>query len=228
MKILIIAAMQEELDAYLQALPELRKSTLGNVQIYTGQHLGNDLMLARSGIGKVNAALNTTRLMMDYQPDLVINSGSAGGLAHTLAIGDVVIANKLTYYDVDVTAFDYAKGQVPQMPAIYEATREYCKVLEGLVFDDFKTHHGLICSGDSFINSVEIAQQIKEDFPKALALDMESTAIAQVCYVLKTPCLIVRAITDHANKHSAKANDANIPWAMTNSAKVLIAFLECL
>src|SRR5699024_8730016 len=89
-------------------------------------------VLVKSGIGKVNAAMTTAILMEKYQPTFVINTGSAGGFSEALKVGDVVISDAVVHHDVDVTAFDYVHGQVPQMPATFKADQTKVQTIREL------------------------------------------------------------------------------------------------
>ncbi|MBC8931357.1 5'-methylthioadenosine/S-adenosylhomocysteine nucleosidase, partial [Escherichia coli] len=89
-------------------------------KFYVGEIAGKEVVLLESGIGKVNAALGTTLMADRFKPEVIINTGSAGGMAEGLAVGDVIISDRLAYGDVDVTEFGYTYGQVPRMPAFYQ------------------------------------------------------------------------------------------------------------
>src|SRR5699024_8380249 len=146
----------------------------------------------KSGIGKVNAAMATTILMERFNPSIVINTGSAGGFAENLSVGDIVISDEVIHHDVDATAFDYAHGQVPQMPESYLANTALLEKTKGIVEKlNIPYEVGLVATGDTFMSDEKRISDVKELFPKMLAAEMEGAAIAQVCYQYDVPFIII-------------------------------------
>src|SRR5699024_10659166 len=147
-----------------------------------GKLFDKHVVLLKSGIGKVNAAMATTILMERFNPSLVINTGSAGGFAENLSVGDIVISDEVIHHDVDATAFDYEYGQVPQMPVSYLADPDLLDktkiIVEGL---DIPYELGLLATGDTFMSDERQINNVKALFPKMIAAEMEGAAIAQVC-----------------------------------------------
>jgi len=181
MKIGIIVAMDKELRQ-LQAL-----FNDGNVRV------------EKCGIGKVNAALGAQRMINEFHPDCIISSGCAGGNGDDINIQDVVVSAQLCYHDVycgsaidDTTVY----GQVQGLPARYQADPYLLRKSAELKVDDVKIHPGLIVTGDWFVDSKEKAREIVGHFPDAKAIDMESAAIAQTCYINKVPFISFRVISD--------------------------------
>ncbi|MDV8933149.1 MAG: 5'-methylthioadenosine/S-adenosylhomocysteine nucleosidase, partial [Carnobacterium sp.] len=121
MKIGIIGAMEEEVILLKSKMTDTKEWTEAKADFIEGTLDGIEVVLVRSGIGKVNAAITTTLLLAKQDIDLVINTGSAGGIGQGLKIGDVVVSSEMAYHDVDATVFGYVIGQVPQMPARYVA-----------------------------------------------------------------------------------------------------------
>ena len=180
MKIGIIVAMDKELRQ-LQSL-----FTDGNV------------MVQKCGIGKVNAALGAQRMINEFHPDIIISSGCAGGNGDDIQIQDVVVSAQLTYHDVycgkaidDTTIY----GQVQGLPARYEISPELLAKATALDCG-VKIHPGLIVTGDWFVDSKEKMREIIAHFPEAKAVDMESCAIAQTCYLNHTPFISFRVVSD--------------------------------
>lgn len=211
MKFGIIGAMEEELRLLKAELESIETHNIYGIEMLTGQLGQHELILVKSGIGKVNASLSTSLLIERFQPDYVINTGSAGGLSPQLKIGDLVIADSLAYHDVDVTAFGYQYGQMAGMEASFHpdqnliqvASQEYRKLGR-------EAHQGLIVSGDQFVNLSSRIDWIRQQFPLALACEMESTAIGHTCQSMGTPYLILRAISDKANEEAAVDFDSFI------------------
>lgn len=192
-KICIIAAMQKEVELYLQKVGNYETKRINNREYYTFFYDDFDVVLCTAGVGKVCAALTCVELVKNFSADLIINMGVAGGIDNTLKIGDFIVADKFCYHDV-WCGTPNAFGQVQGFPLMYETS---AKLLQ--LFNNMK--QGLICCGDQFISGEEKLMQIKHNFPTALAVDMESCAIAQTCYIYKKPFLCVRQISDVVGKH---------------------------
>jgi adenosylhomocysteine nucleosidase len=148
----------------------------------------------KCGIGKVNAALGAQRMINDFKPDVIISSGCAGGHGDDVQVQDVVVSTELTYHDVYCgTAIDNTTqyGQVQGLPARYPVDPT---LLEKAIQTGAKP--GLIVTGDWFVDSKEKMREIVGHFPEARAVDMESCAIAQTCYINKVPFISFRVISD--------------------------------
>lgn len=192
MKIAIITAMQSEYDAIASLYPFNDK---GRAVAHN-----HELVLIKSGIGKVNAALATV-LACQEKADLVINTGLAGGIDSSLSQGDIVLADKTCYHDV-WCGEPNAKGQVQDFPLYFETPAQLTQnILKNV--PHFKS--GLIVTGDVFLTDPVRLKQIKADFPKALAVDMESAAVAHTCYINHIPYLSLRIISDVVGKETQAA-----------------------
>jgi len=191
MKIGIIVAMRKELDLLLPLLNDSEESRMGGFEFHCGKMGKHDVMVMQCGIGKVNAAMGTLMLVNNFAPNFVINSGVAGGADLSVNVMDVVAGARVAYHDVWCGP-ESELGQVQGLPLYFEGASRLLKLLPER--DDI--HKGLICSGDQFIDKKEDVDRIKGDFPDALAVDMESGAIAQVCYLNKVPFLALRVISD--------------------------------
>ncbi len=157
-------------------------------------HIGdNEIVLSRCGIGKVNAAVGAMRLIETEHPDCIVSSGVAGGIDRSLQVMDIVVADETAYHDV-WCGDGNEKGQVQGLPARFEGDAR----LRAAAIDGCSTNvkHGLTCTGDQFITTREALAKIKADFPDAMAVDMESAAIAQVCYLMGIPFLSLRIVSD--------------------------------
>ncbi len=175
--------------------------TVANSLFVQGELQGKEVVLLKSGIGKVNAAMGTTIMMERFSPNAIINTGSAGGFHAELAVGDLVISSEVVHHDVDVTAFDYAYGQVPGSPATYEASKELVEYTANAVKEaDIDYKIGLIATGDSFMEDKAKVEEAQENFPDMIAAEMEAAAIAQVCHQYGTPFVVIRALSDIAGK----------------------------
>ncbi|OPA74245.1 5'-methylthioadenosine/S-adenosylhomocysteine nucleosidase [Paenibacillus selenitireducens] len=222
MAIAIIGAMDEEVELLRSELQEIQETKVGRGVFYSGKLNNQEIVLLQSGIGKANAALTTALLIERFQPQLIINIGSAGALDSSLQIGDVVVASELAYSDVNATAFEYVYGQVPQMPARYPVDAHVYTLAQTLVNERNAEHNvvtGLITTEDSFIGTQAQADQIRSRFPESRATDMEGAAIAQTAYLLDIPFFAVRAISDNAGHGAGELFDANLHTAAKHSTE---------
>ena len=181
MRIGIIVAMDKELQQLQQVFKD------------------SDVRVEKCGIGKVNAALGAQRMINEFQPDIIISSGCAGGNGDEINVQDIVVSSELCYHDVYCGAAiddNTVYGQVQGLPARYQTDRELLRKAVSLQTEDIKIHEGLIVTGDWFVDSKEKAREIIGHFPEAKAIDMESCAIAQTCYINKVKFISFRVISD--------------------------------
>lgn len=227
MKIAVIGALAEEIAFITAGLSEVVTQTEAHIQYHVGQFAAHMVVVAQPGIGKVNAVLGVANIKQHFAPDVLINTGSAGSLSSKLAIGDVVIADQLAYHDVDNRVWGYQFGQVPQMPAYYAVDAQWVGLAPQLAasISDFAIHVGLITSGESFIADDQQRTQIKHHFSQVQAVDMESCAIAQACYTLQQPYVVIRAISDTANDAAAQNHEANLKLSCRHAAQSVLALL---
>lgn len=228
-KIGIIGAMAQEVEILRKLMVEPKLTEIAGCKIYEGKINNRNVALLQSGIGKVAAAIGTTLLLELTKPDMIINTGSAGGLNSMLNVGDVVISTEVRHHDVDVTAFGYEKGQLPANPAAFIPNAQLVEVAEKEAQKaGFNAVAGLICSGDLFVNGTEAIQRIRSDFPNVAAVEMEAAAIAQVCHAFDIPFVVVRAISDVADKESHLSFDEFLPLAAEKSSAIVLAMLNIL
>lgn len=228
MKIAIIGAMEEEVTLLREKITNKKEQTIVGFQFIEGELFGKEVVLLRSGIGKVNAAMSTTILLQTFKPDYLINTGSAGGLNPELEVGDVVISNEVRHHDVDATIFGYEYGQVPQMPASFKASEKLMEIAEQSAKEigNHAVVTGLITTGDSFINQPEKAAFIKSKFENLQAVEMEAAAIAQVAYQYNIPFVIIRSLSDIAGKESHLSFDQYLEKAAVHSANLVMGIVE--
>lgn len=156
---------------------------------------GRRVALVRSGIGFVNASDATVGALLTYGVVPVISAGSAGGLAESVLVGDVVVGRTYVNTGADATAFGYRLGQLPGMPAVYAADHGLLEAAENAVGHEQKLVAGTIGSSEKFVTA-EPARALREAFGHVLVVDMESAAIAQVCHNHGAPFVSVRAVSD--------------------------------
>ncbi|MBP2196543.1 5'-methylthioadenosine/S-adenosylhomocysteine nucleosidase [Pantoea cypripedii] len=219
MKAGIIGAMEQEVTLLRDKIENRQTLTLAGCEIYTGTLNGVEVALLKSGIGKTAAALGTTLLLELCKPDVVINTGSAGGLAPTLKVGDIVVSDEVRYHDADVTAFGYEPGQMADCPAAFVADEKLIAAAEQVIKQlDLNAVRGLVVSGDAFINGAAPLARIRSTFPQAIAVEMEATAIGHVCHQFKVPFVVVRAISDVADQESHLSFDEFLSVAAKQSS----------
>ncbi|MGL5030632.1 MAG: 5'-methylthioadenosine/S-adenosylhomocysteine nucleosidase [Aeromonas sp.] len=227
MKVGIIGAMEQEVALLRNQMSNLTTLQLGSCEFYQGMLAGHEVILTRSGIGKVAASVATSLLLEKFAPDYVINTGSAGGFAQDLHIGDVVIANEMRFHDVDVTAFGYQIGQMAQQPAAFPCDPTLIAIAKACIAEQgmHQTKVGLICTGDQFMCQPNAIAKARADFPQMLAVEMEGAAIGQVCHMFNVPYLVVRAMSDIAGKEQVESFDAFIEVAGKHSAHMILSML---
>lgn len=227
MKIGIIGAMEEEVTLLRDKIANRQTITLGGSEIYTGQLNGVDVALLKSGIGKVAAGMGAALLIDRCQPDAIINTGSAGGLAATLKVGDIVVSDEARYHDADVTAFGYEYGQMAGCPAAFVADKTLVDAAESCIAElNLNAVRGLIVSGDAFINGSVALAKIRHNFPQAIAVEMEATAIAHVCHNFGIPFVVVRAISDVADQQSHLSFDEFLAVAAKQSSLMVETLVQ--
>ena len=223
MKVAIIGAMEEEVVILREKIDGSQTEIIAGCEFTTGTMEGKDVILLRSGIGKVNAAMSTAILLEKYKPDFVINTGSAGGLNPDLNVGDVVISSEVRHHDVDVTAFGYEYGQVPKLPAAFEADSALVNIAETCAreIEGMQVVKGLITTGDSFMNDPDRVEAIRTKFSGLQAVEMEAAAIAQVSHQFEVPFVVIRSLSDIAGKESDISFDQFLETAAANSAALV-------
>jgi adenosylhomocysteine nucleosidase len=227
MKYGLIGAMDEEIAYLLEKMTKRKEYTIANSLFIEGKINEKEVVLLKSGIGKVNAAMATTILMERFNPNVVINTGSAGGFSTNLSVGDIVISDEVVHHDVDATAFKYEYGQVPRLPATFKADASLIEETKQVMDElDLNYEIGLVATGDSFMSDEEKIERVKEIFPNILAAEMEGAAIAQVCYQYSIPFIVIRAISDVAGKDSPVSFEQFLQKAAKNASEIILQLLN--
>ena len=219
--------MPEEIKELKAQLTNESTKQIGGKDYYFGQISGQDVVLVESGIGKVEAGITTEHLITDCGADVVINSGSAGGIGDGLHVGDVVISTATAYHDVDATAFDYQYGQLPGKEPSFAASKKWGDALAKAGEQTGLTvKQGLIVSGDQFIASQDAIKQILAHFPDALSSEMEGAAVGQVATDQQVPYVVVRAMSDTGDEEAGVSFDEFIIEAGKRSAAMLLQLFK--
>ena len=192
-KIVIIAAMDEELEAIQNKFENIEEKKLKDLVYYEGQANGKEYVLTKCGVGKVNSARVTQMLIDNFDIEYIMNVGIAGSLNDELEIGDIVIGKKLVQHDFDITAFDHEKGYIPNVGVYIESDSYLVNLAKSSEVKNIKV--GNIASGDIFCTLESMSNKINFKF-NALAVEMEGASVAQVCHLCKVPFLVIRSISD--------------------------------
>ena len=230
MKAGIIGAMEPEVAILKAKLNNCETSTYAGYTFYQGQLDDNDVVIVQSGIGKVAAALATAILIDKFQPDYIVNTGSAGGFEPSLKVGDIVVSSEVRYHDVDLTVFGYEIGQLPANPAAYIPHKTLVSAAQVGINDlqNIQTMMGLITTGDTFMTKEDDIAKARANFPTMAAVEMEGAAIAHTCHQFNVPFVIIRSLSDIAGKESATSFDEYLETASINSSQLVINMLNAL
>lgn len=220
----IIGAMDEEVSKLKENMQEVTIESKASMDFYKGKLFGKDVVVVRSGIGKVNAGICTQILVDIYGVDAVINTGIAGSLNADINIGDVVLSTDALQHDMDATCFGYEPGVIPRMEtSVFSADsklRSLAKVCCEKVNPDISVFEGRVVSGDQFISDKSKKQYILDNF-RGYCTEMEGAAIAQAAYLNNIPFLIIRAISDKADDSATEDYPTFEAKAIEHSVKLL-------
>lgn len=198
----IIGAMEEEVAQIVEAMDVEKEETKAQMVFKQGKLGGKEVVIVRSGIGKVNAGVCTQILVDDFGIDCVINTGIAGSLKSEIDIADIVISSDVLHHDMDASGFGYALGQIPRMDTLsFPADQrliELAKTSCANAVPEIGVHVGRIVSGDQFISDHDVKQKISDNFD-GFCTEMEGAAIAQAAYLNHIPFVILRSISDKAD-----------------------------
>lgn len=199
MRIAIVAAMDKEIQLLLGLMSNVEEYLIKGQKNYKGEIAGHQVLLSECGIGKVNSALRTYQIIEDFKPELVINSGVAGGADISAPIGTVLVADRAAYHDVWCgPGTEY--GTADSFEQYFYASKKGMEAINNLISQGEDIRTGLIATGDTFISTPEEIERIKSIYPDALACDMESASISQTCTFCNIPFMIIRVISDMPGK----------------------------
>ena len=226
----IIAAMKEEMEEIKKIMRNIQEKQIYELKFIIGQIKNVDIVLVECGVGKVNAA-RVTQILIDNFPeiDIVINVGSSASANDELDIGDIVIGEKLVQHDFDITAFGYKKGYISNVGENIQSNPNLIQKMKDVILNlpesNCKAKIGTIVSGDVFCTDVILKNNIRKEFD-ADAIDMESAAIAQVCYLDNKPFIIIRSISDKPNGNNEITFEEFLKLASKRCAMILESFIE--
>ncbi len=225
-EVLAVAAMDEETAPFLEGLGALsiEKVDLPFAEAWHVEFAERDVVVLRSGVGLVNAATAATAAIAHFQPQFMVSAGSAGGLAEGIFIGDVVVGTSFAYAGADASPFGYALGQIPGMPEVFQSDEALVRGAMGVRSETgggaLHLRPGKIISWDVFTDARHV-EQVRANFPGALAADMESTALAHVAHLHKLPFVSVRGISDLCGQNAEHDFGNSLTKVAHRSATVL-------
>lgn len=227
----IIGAMDEEVAKIKEQMEDVESRQMASMEFLKGTVKGQPVVVVRSGIGKVNAAMCTQILADVYHVDAVINTGIAGSLNADINIGDIVLSTDALEHDMDAVAFGYPLGQIPRMDTLSfkadEQLRKTAKAICEKVNPDVTVFEGRVVSGDQFVSDKDKKEWLIENFA-GYCTEMEGAAIAHAAYLNGIPFLIIRAISDKADDSASVDYPAFEAKAIEHSVRLLLALCEAL
>ena len=221
----IVAAMKVEMQIILENLNDVSEERFIGTSFYRGFLNDNEIVICESGVGKVNASIATTVLINNYDVNLIINTGIAGGLDGAKN-RDVIIASGLMYHDFDIRIFGYDFGQVPGLPKVFPVNPELITIVKSIL-NKLKIGYkeGLILSGDRFILDKKGLEEVKNI--KALAVEMEGTAIAHVAVKAGVDFIVLRYISDEVGAENQEEDYLSFEKEMSErSARICLKLIE--
>ena len=224
----IIGAMSEEVNIIKDEMQFSYEEIIGKFTFYIGSLRNRKIVLAESGIGKVNAAMLATIMIVKFNVKAVCFSGVAGALDSKLKVGDVVIGEKMLQHDMDVSEFGLKKGEIPRMDtSVFLSNDRLMEIVKEYKLSNNKIYSGTIISGDQFISLKQAKQELAAEF-NAMCVDMESAAVAQVCHRLDKKCLVIRSISDSVTDDSTMEYSQFTELAANNSKELVCHLAEVL
>ncbi|MGL6174664.1 MAG: 5'-methylthioadenosine/adenosylhomocysteine nucleosidase [Cellulosilyticaceae bacterium] len=228
-KLGIIGAMEEEVISLKRYMSVEETLTIAGMEFCVGTLKDKPIVVVRCGIGKVNAAICTQVLIDKFDVEAVINTGVAGGLYPEINIGDIVISSDTVQHDMDTTAFGDPKGMIPRMnKSFFEADTRLIELAQRAaekIQGDHKVYIGRVASGDQFISSMSVKEDIYSTFT-AYCAEMEGAAIAHTCYLNQVPFVIIRSISDKADQSAEVNFEEFTHLAAKNASKMIEAIVE--
>ena len=209
----IIGAMDTEVEQILAQAEITATETVAEMVFRKGRIGGTEIVVARCGMGKVNAAMCAQLLISRYNATHVINTGFAGALSAEVGIGDIIVSSEAVQHDFDVSPIGFRKGEIPftglvVFPADKATVDTACKVIAEAL-PDVRVLPGRVCSGDQFISDRAAKERICSEFG-GLCCEMEGAAVAQVCHLNHVPFLVLRAVSDSADDTAGEEFNFNI------------------
>lgn len=223
----IIGAMTIEVDELKSRMTDKTVKTIADMEFVSGLLCGTEVVVTVCGEGKVNAAMCTQAMILEYKPDIIVNTGVGGGLAEGLKIGDIVVADAVVEHDMDMSPLGFEKGYICGIDGIeMKCDKKISNLLCGCVAAcEIPYRRGIVATGDQFISSDEKKQWLRDTF-SASVCEMEGGAIGHVCQRNNIPFGVLRAISDGGDDDAKMSFPEFAALAAANSVKVMTAFAE--
>ncbi|MGG7177552.1 5'-methylthioadenosine/adenosylhomocysteine nucleosidase [Clostridium paraputrificum] len=225
----IIGAMEEEVEILKEKMDIKETVEIAGMEFYTGKIHDKDVVLVRSGVGKVNMATCTQILVDKFNASAVVNSGVAGTMDPALNQGDIVISTDAVQHDFDTTVFGDPLGEISRLGiTFFEADEKLREVAKNAAknISGLRIKEGRIASGDQFVAGGPVADRIKSNFGEVSAVEMEGAAMAQVAHLNKIPFVILRSISDKADGTADMSYEEFLPIAAKNASSLLDEFIK--
>lgn len=220
----VVTAMAEEAEPFLARADFVGAPTqVGHARHRVLTLGGHGVLLVVSGIGLVNSATAAAVAISGTAPRALISAGSAGGLGTGVRVADVVVGTSYVYSGADARAFGYELGQVPGMPAVFDADPQLVEALLAVQPEGQHVIAGTVLSGDAFIDPSGV-DRVRSAFPHALSTDMESTALAHTAHLYDVPFVSVRGISDLCGP--ADEFNQHVDDAADRSAALVVGALQ--
>lgn len=216
----IIVAEDEEFFAIENIVKNISIKIIYDLEFLTGVINKSNIILVKSGVGKVNASRTTQILIDKFDVDYVLNVGSAGGVNESFNIGDIIIGTKVVQHDFDLSAFGREKGMVPDVGKFFCSDEVLVNRLISFSDSSLVLRSGIVASGDRFITDINVKDFIFNEFG-ADCIEMEGAAVAQVCFLCRKPFVIIRSISDKPNGSNNIDFDKFLRVASLNCAKII-------
>lgn len=225
----VIGALDIEIERLVEKMERPVRREVSGIPFVCGSIHGVETVVARAGVGKVNAAVCAQTMALIYEPELIINSGVSGALSPELRVGDVVIGTDVVQHDVDTTALGDEPGFVSTVDRLSFPLDNFASTAIAAAAEELgiRAVRGRIASGEQFVASTERKEEIVRLF-SAVTCEMEAGAIAHVCFLNRIPCAVIRSISDGGNEEAPMSYEEFLPLAAKNSSELTLAYLKSL
>jgi len=225
--IAVIGTLEEEINSIKSEIEIISAKNIVGLDFIMGKMFGNNVVLVKSGIGKVNASVCTQILIDMYAVDYVIGVGASAILGGEMTTGDVVISDDVCYFDFDTSFLGVPKGVIYRMDESFFKADPELIAFSSKASEEFGLNNfiGRIVTGDKFVSEVSEKNEIKNEF-KALCVDMESGAVAHTCYLNKIPFVIISVVFDRFSENISEMFSGSEINSYTKTVKRVIDMIE--
>lgn len=223
----IIAAMENEVSDVKSVMEDSIKIIHGGMTFIKGKIHQKEIVVVKSGIGKVNAAICTQILIDLFKAKAIINVGVAGAVDPDLEVGDIVISEDSCQYDMDARAFGHPRGEIPNMDiTFFKADQTLISLAEKAASGLNVTYRlGRVMTADLGVDSNELKEELRAEFG-GLCVEMEGAAVGQVAFVNQVPYLVIRSISDKADGNLKEDYKNNLESSIKNGVAMVLAMIQ--